>query len=156
MPISTKSTAAYAAGSTTVNLTGTVALAAGDAFMTGVTHTITAPVTPSGGVLTGVTFTPATTLPIANGATVNISRVTDYQVRADVAGYPAKLIDGATITVKDLRVVMAPVTTDGATLPPPTPAADSIIIDGAKRTVGVVNTKYIGSMIEWWDCQAKG
>ena len=154
--IATKAAAGYAAGVTTINLTGTTALAAGDTFTTGVIHTITAPVTPVAGVLTGVAFTPATTLAIANGATVNISRATDYPVKAIIGSYEAKLIDGSVITVKDLRVMMQPTTTAGAALPTPVTGSDKIVIDGQARTVGVVAPHYAGSTVAIFECQAKG
>ncbi len=147
--IAAKSAAGYAAGATTINLTGTTALAAGDTFTTGVIHTITAPVTPVGGVLTGVTFTPALTLAMNSGQSATITHNTDTSTKAIVGSYEGHLIDGTTIRITDTRIMMQPC---GVT-PKPT---DKIIIDGVPLTVMNVAPQFAGSTVAIWDIQARG
>lgn len=90
----------------------------------------------------------------AGGANPTVTN-TDYSVKALVAGYETALIDGTTIKVGDLRVILATTTTTGGAFPAPT-ATDQIGIDGAFRSIGVVKPLYAGATVAVWDVQAKG
>lgn len=81
---------------------------------------------------------------------------TDYAVKAFLPDYDVRLINGTTVKVGDLRVIMAPTAIDGTALPAPTPT-DFIIIDGAApRSIGIVKPLYTGPNLTAYDVQAKG
>lgn len=104
---------------------------------------------------TNVPFSPVLTANATAGAAVTMTWTNDYPTTAFIGSYDARLIDGTTITVKDLKVMMQTIDTSGRTIPNPAPI-DRVIIDGAARAVGVVSPKYAGPNVSMWEIQAKG
>lgn len=149
------------AGASAITLTAPVGnwiLEPGDKFVIAgdvTVYTISARTVSASSKFTNVPFSPALSANAAAGAAVTMTWTNDYPTTAIISAYDAKLIDGTTITVKDLKVVMQTVDTSGRTIPNPAPI-DRVIIDGAARAVGVVSPKYAGPNVSMWEIQAKG
>jgi len=149
------------AGASTITLTsptGAWFIEAGDTFTiagNATVYTVGARVVSASGKFTNVAISPVLAANATAGAAVTVTWVNDYPAKAIVSGYDYKLIDGTTITVKDLRVLMQPTDTASRTISTPTPL-DRIIIDGSSRAVGMSSPQYAGSVISLWDVQAKG
>ena len=156
----TKAGATYAIGISTINLTncpaGWAGTAIGDTFTNlGNVHTITNAVAPAFGGAMGVTFTPPLITAMASGYTVTVTHNTDSPVKCLIGGYDKTLVNGSTIQVSDLRVVMATKTTGGATLPTPK-TTDKLIFDGMAPAIVSVRPEYAGDTIAVWEIQARG
>ena len=156
----TKAGATYAIGTLTINLVncpaGWAGTAIGDTFLNvGNVHTITNAVAPVAGTATGVTFTPPLITAMASGYAVTVTHNTDSPVKCLIGGYDKTLVNGSTIQVSDLRVVMATKTTGGATLPTPK-TTDKLIFDGMAPAIVSVRPEYAGDTIAVWEIQARG
>ncbi|WP_376960111.1 hypothetical protein ABNQ39_20585 [Azospirillum sp. A26] len=82
---------------------------------------------------------------------------TDYSVKALIAGYDANLINGTTITVKDLRVIVGTKDVNGNAIPTPAPADWQVIIDSAApRSVVTVKPEYAGDVVAVYEIQSRG
>lgn len=153
---------AASAGNAQITLTapaGNWFLTTGDKFKiagAATTYTVTADVTAASGKFTDVSFSPALTADAALGAACSVTWANDYPVKAMVGAYPAKLIDGTLITVRDAQVMAPPVDSNGRTIPPPTPAVDWVGVAGSFRRVGIVEPVYVGEGVVLWTLQAKG
>ena len=149
-------------GATAIDLSapaGSWTLLEGDAFMiTGdaTIYTVGASVNSAGGKFSAVSISPALAQDAAQSAACTFTWSADYIVKARVKTYDAQLINGTTINVRDLQVLM--VTTDvlGRSLPMPTTLDKIAIDDGVFRSVGIVNPVYAAADPVLWDCQAKG
>lgn len=148
-------------GASTITLTaptGNYFVEAGDKFtIAGDTtiYTASARVLSASGKFTGVTFTPALAANATAGAAVTMTFTNDYACKGLAKSYPSNLIDGSTITVKDLRVQIPITATDNRAIPAPTPV-DKISIGGAWRSIGIVMPEYQGEGPAWYTVQAKG
>jgi len=153
--------AGAAAGVSALTLTaplGNWFLVEGDSFTLpgdATVYTVTGQVVAAGGVFASVPVTPTLAQNVAAGAAVTMTWANDYPTKALVSGYDAKLIDGTTITLRDLRVVAATTDTNGRPIPTPV-ALDKVIIDGVARPVGIVSPMYAGDVISVIEIQAKG
>lgn len=107
------------------------------------------------GKFTNVAISPVLAANATAGAAVSVTWANDYPTVAIISSYGAGLADGTTITIKDLKVTMQVASSDGRTIPTPTPL-DRIIIDGSSRAIGMVNPKYVGPTVSLWEIQAKG
>lgn len=157
--IAVQTTAALGASSITLTApTGNYFLEAGDKFKVAgdtTSYTVSARVLSASGKFTGVTFTPVLAAQATAGAVLTMTWTNDYPVKSIVTQYDARLIDGSTITSRDLRCLMQPIGIDSRALPAPTPV-DKLIIDGTYRSVGMSNPQYCGDVVSVWDVQAKG
>lgn len=157
--ITVQTTAAIGATSITLTApTGNWFIEIGDRFTVAgnaTVYTVTARNTAASSKFTGVTFTPALVAQATAGASVTFTWLNDKTVKSIVDRYPANLIDGTTITARDLRVWLQSVDTSGTAISAPTPV-DRIIIDSQSRSIGIVSPIYAGSAISCYDVQAKG
>lgn len=144
-------------GATSITLTapsGNWFLEVGDKFtVAGDTtiYTVTARNTAASGKFTGVAFSPALVKDATAGAVVTMTWANDYAVSAIVSRYDSKMIDGTTITNRDLRCIIYPT----PAMPAPGPL-DKLIIDGVARAVGMVVPNYVGAGVSVYEVQAKG
>lgn len=149
------------AGSTAITLNaptvGNYFLEVGDSLVVGsssIASVVQARCSGAAGKFTGVQVLPGVTTTSSAGAAVVITFTNDYSVEASVSAYPAALIDGTVVNMKDLRVFTKITDTSARTLPEPQPT-DKLLIDGVVRTIGVVLPHYVGSNQIMWEVQGK-
>lgn len=147
------------AGASTITLTAPVGnwfIDVGDVLSIGGTsYTVTARTTAASSKFTNVPISPVLAANVLAGAAVTVTWTNDYPCRAMVDDYSAYMIDGTTITARDLRVKVPTNDAAGRTIPEPT-ALDRIFIGGKSRTVGIVLPEHAGADPAWYACQAKG
>ena len=149
-------------GASTISLTnipsGVASISAGDTFLNVgnvLTVTNSTPVAVVAGVAAGVTFTPALTGATANGQSTTLTHNTDVLVKALISNYDKSLINGTTVGVADLRVLVGTTNTSGASISIPQ-TTQQLIIDGQSRPILSVKPEYAGSVIAVYELQAKG
>ncbi len=148
-------------GATSITLTapaGNWFLRVGDKFTiagNATIYTVQAQKVASSGTFASVSISPALAANASAGAAVTFTWSNDYTVSAVVWPYDDKLIDGTTITVRDLRCYMQSVDQSGVTYPDPT-NLDKIRINGVFRPIGIIAGVYSGDAVTVWDAQAKG
>lgn len=122
--VQAKAAGAVPAGATTMTLTGGPAIP-GDTFTAGGLGTRTISAVEG----TGVLFSPATTAPIAAGASVTLARVQAWPVRAWVEGLDVARVANTLIAATDTTLC---VLAEGL---PVTPAAGHRVVIGGSRYV---------------------
>ena len=149
------------AGATTIDLSapaGSWMLLEGDTFTVAgdtTVYAVGASVHSVSGKFPAVSISPAVAQDAAPSAACTFIWSADHTVKARIKTYDARLINGTTINVRDLQVLMVAADVLGRPVPMPT-TLDKIAIDGVFRSVGIVNPVYAAADPVLWDCQAKG
>ena len=158
--------AAASAGVSTLDMTapppGNWLLLAGDTFTVGAdttVYTVTAQISSVSGKFTGVAFTPVLSVNAALNAAVNFVWKNDISAPARVRNYSANLVNGTTVTTKDLRVFMSVLSVpdvNGARSAVPLPSTlDRLFIDGLQRTIIAAVPVYAADTVIDYDIQAR-
>ena len=157
---------AVLAGGSTLDMSapppGNWLLLVGDTFTIGADttiYTVSAQIASVAGRFTGVAFTPALAFNAALNAPVNFTWKNDIYAPARVRAYTANLMNGTTVTTKDLRVFMSVLSVpdvNGVRSAVPLPSTlDRLFIDGLQRTIIAAVPVYAADTVVDYDIQAR-